>query len=81
MKKAHAAASTGQQGMWGEELDAASGPQRRGAGAGADIPGSAAGSDIQTRRVDLGSGRGDGRRSGRGVGRRGWEPRMWLLRG
>lgn len=31
---------------------------------GADFPGSAAGNDIQTRRVDLGSGPGDGRRRG-----------------
>lgn len=46
-------------------------------GAGADIPGRAAGNDIQTPRVDLGSGRGDGpaRRWGRdgGCGSRGQE--------
>lgn len=42
-----------------------SGPQRLVRGGGrADIPGSAAGNDIQTRRVGLGSGQGDGREWG-----------------
>lgn len=52
-----------------------SGPQRLVAGGGrADIPGSAAGNDIQTRRVGLGSGQGDGREWGE------CERRMWLRR-
>jgi hypothetical protein len=50
-----------------------SGPQRLVRGGGrADIPGSAAGNDIQTGRVGLGSGQGDGREWGE------CKRRMWL---
>lgn len=49
------------------------GPRRLVPGGGrADVPGSAAGNDIQTRRVGLGSGQGDGREWGE------CERRMWL---
>lgn len=62
---------TSQQGACGAERDTDSGPQSQGHGRGAggaraDIPGRAAGNDIQARRVDLGSRQALARRGGGG---------------